>query len=253
MRPITFETDPLRRFIHQNKIATLDELKEVLGCGAGMTVFRKLKLLGYHTSYSHRGRYYTLGSVTRFDSNGLWSHESVCFSSYGTLLQTAETFINRSARGYLAEELAAMLHVEVQDALLKLVQRHRIFRQQFRGVFLYTSSDRDTRRRQVLARRTAESIPIAVDASSLEISPDELKGAIVLFYSLLNEQQRRLFAGLESMKLGHGGDQQLAEFLGINGHTVSRGRQELLQQDVRFEGIRRIGGGRKSVEKKRQK
>ncbi len=34
----------------------------------------------------------------------------------------------------------------------------------------------------------------------------------MLFYSLLDEQQRRLFAGLESIKLGHGGDRILAEF-----------------------------------------
>jgi hypothetical protein len=44
------------------------------------------------------------------------------------------------------------------------------------------------------------------DASALQVSPDELKAAILLFYSLLDEQQRRLFAGLESIKLGQGGD-----------------------------------------------
>jgi len=38
------------------------------------------------------------------------------------------------------------------------------------------------------------------------VSSDELKAAVFLFYSLLDEQQRRLFAGLQSTKLGHGGD-----------------------------------------------
>ena len=36
--------------------------------------------------------------------------------------------------------------------------------------------------------------------------PDELKAAIILFFSVLDEQQRRLYAGLESLTLGHGGD-----------------------------------------------
>jgi hypothetical protein len=45
----------------------------------------------------------------------------------------------------------------------------------------------------------------------------------VLFYGLLDEQQRRLFAGLESIKLGHGGDHILAEFLDLDPHTVARG------------------------------
>ena len=33
---------------------------------------------------------------------------------------------------------------------------------------------------------------------------DELKAAIVLFSSMLDERQRRLYAGLESLKLGYG-------------------------------------------------
>jgi hypothetical protein len=36
------------------------------------------------------------------------------------------------------------------------------------------------------------------------IKGHELKAAILLFYGLLDEQQRGLFAGLESMRLGHG-------------------------------------------------
>src|SRR6266481_1639342 len=71
-------------------------------------------------------------------------------------------------------------------------------------------------------------ISFAVCLLALQVSPDELKAAILLFHSLLDEQQRRLFAGLESMKLGHGGDTVLAEFAGLDPHTVARGRQQLL-------------------------
>ena len=34
----------------------------------------------------------------------------------------------------------------------------------------------------------------------------ELQAAIILFFSVLDEKQRRLYAGLESQKFGHGGD-----------------------------------------------
>jgi hypothetical protein len=34
------------------------------------------------------------------------------------------------------------------------------------------------------------------------------------------------------MKLGHGGVSILAEFLGLDPHTVARGRQQLLDQNV---------------------
>ena len=88
------------------------------------------------------------------------------------------------------------------------------------------------------------------DASALQVAPEELKAAILLFYSLLDEQQRRLFAGLESMKLGHGGDSVLAAFLGLDAHTVARGRQQLLDQQVTTGRTRRSSGGRTRIEKK---
>jgi hypothetical protein len=104
-----------------------------------------------------------------------------------------------------------------------------------------------------MERRTAGSVPIRTDFSKLEVPPNELKAAIVLFYSLLDEQQRRLYAGLESLRLGRGGDTQLADFLGIDSHMVARGRQQLLDQDVEVGRMRRVGAGRKPVEKKRLK
>ena len=100
------------------------------------------------------------------------------------------------------------------------------------GRFLYTAADSRQSRDQIRTRQTASAVPLVADASALQVSPEELKAAILLFYSLLDEQQRRLFAGLESIKLGHGGDSTLAAFLGLDPHTVARGRQQLLDQNV---------------------
>jgi hypothetical protein len=80
-----------------------------------------------------------------------------------------------------------------------------------------------------------------------------LKAYLVLFSSLLDEQQRRLYAGLESLKFGRGGDQKLAELLQLDAHTVARGRKELLAQEVEWDRVRKPGGGRKLTEKKRPK
>src|SRR2546428_4970536 len=100
-------------------------------------------------------------------------------------------------------------------------------------------------------RRTAHAVPLVADATALAVSPDDLKAAILLFYSLLDEQQRRLFAGLESIKLGRGGDTILATFLNLDPHTVARGRHQLLDHEVAPARTRREGGGRPPVEKKR--
>src|SRR5260370_1056183 len=78
---------------------------------------------------------------------------------------------------------------------------------------------------------------------------DELRAAIVLFASVLDEQQRRLYAGVESLQLG--GDRQIADLLHLDPHTVAKGRRQLLAQDVKVGRVRAVGGGRKPVEKKR--
>jgi hypothetical protein len=253
MRPLSYRSDALRALLLRNQIATFDEMKQALGNPVDVTVFRKLKPLDYLSSYSHRGRFYTLREIARFDDHGLWSQADAWFSRSGTLLATAEVFVNRSPRGFFADELARALHVEVQDALHQLTQQRRVTRETVSGLYLYTATDRDIQRGQLLTRRTVEAVPTVPDASVLAVSEDELKASILLFYSLLDEQQRRLYAGLESLKLGRGGDHQLADFLALDPHTVARGRQQLLAQDVEVDRARRTGGGRKPVEKKRLK
>jgi len=253
MRPLAFSSERLRQLLLRTKTATLPELKQALGTQVDVTVFRKLKELDYLTSYSHRARFYSLHEIVRFDAEGLWSHDSAWFSCYGSLLATAQAFVHHSPKGYFAEELAQALHVEVHDALHQLIQQKRISPAPVSGLYLYTSIHPATRDRQRRARHSTQALPTVVDASRLEVSPDEVKAAILLFSSLLDEQQRRLYAGLESLQFGHGGDAILAKFLGLDPHTVARGRQQLLVQEVEWGRVRKSGGGRKPLGKKRPK
>jgi hypothetical protein len=254
MRLPFFSTEPLLRLLRAKKIATLPDLQHALGSQVPLTVFRKLKELGYRTSYSHRGRFYTLDRIARFDAQGLWSHDSVWFSRDGTLVDTAEAFVNRSSSGYFVAELEAALHVSVQDPLLKLAGQQRISRQLVSGLYWYCSSDATVRQRQLQARQAGFSAPSVSDTVlAAESVSDELKAGIILFYSLLDEKQRRFYAGLEALKLGRGGDRRIADLLGLDPHTVAKGRQELLRQEVQRERVRQAGGGRKPTEKKRPK
>src|ERR1035437_2018992 len=104
MRPLSYRSDALRALLLRNQIATFDEMKQALGNPVDVTVFRKLKPLDYLSSYSHRGRYYTLREIARFDDHGLWSQADVWFSRCGTLLATAELFVNRSPRGFVGDQ-----------------------------------------------------------------------------------------------------------------------------------------------------
>jgi len=250
MRPAIFSTQPLMRLLRHTKIATLDQLSTALGSPSTITVFRKLDQLHYRTSYSHRGRFYTLDCIARFDDNGLWSYDSVWFSRFGTLVDTAAAFVNRAPAGYFVTELDKALHVSSQDVLLQLVNQGRLARQQVSGLYLYCSADPARRQRQLQARQTAITSNVAF-TKVLDSDSDVVKAGILLFYSLLDEQQRRRFAGLEALR--NDNDRWIADLFGLDPHTVAKGRRELVHQQVLRGRRRRPGGGRKGTEKKRRK
>ena len=254
MRTETFHSASLIALLRRRQIATMQQMKVALGTTVDMTVFRKLREFPYFSSYSHRGRFYTLEGLAKFDERGLWMCRGAQFSRFGSLIDTVEQFVTRSDRGFLASELGAELQIEVKQPLRKLVTLRRVAREEISGRYVYCASDFSKRSEQLLQRRTygtAEALPFWRDP--LAETSDDTKAAIILFLSTLDERQRRLYAGLESLRLGHGGDSRLAELTGLDVHTIARGRAELLQRDVQLDRVRRPGAGRHALEKKRPK
>ena len=244
----------IRDFFDTHKIATLDQLKATLGNPARCTLFRKLAQLDYLSSYSHRGKYYTLRSIARFTEPGIWSCQSVWFSCFGNLLQTAEILVAQSEAGYSAAELKDILHVKTKHALTHLVRCGLLQRKKFNSVYIYLSAENTVARTQKKARKVRlEQSFASIVVTNPDLAAEEAKAIVVLFCSMLDERQRRLYAGLESLKLGHGGDTYVASLLGMNPHTVARGRQELISGDLHPKKVRASGGGRILKEKKHPK
>jgi len=248
MRTPLFDAQDLQRLLQQRTVCAFEQLAEALGTASRMTVFRKLTELSYLTSYSHRGKYYTLRSSCKFDLSGLWSHRGIWFSREGTLLDTSKRFVDQAAAGYSANELDNALHVQTRQTLLQLVHKQLISRQRVGEAFVYFTLNQAQRQRQISARSKIAQVPVG--GVSEEVLAHEVKAAIILFFGLLDERQRRLFAGLESVKVGRGGDARVAAFLGVDPHTVAKGRIELLGEDIDPMRVRRSGGGRRATEKK---
>jgi hypothetical protein len=240
----------LRKFLKNNLIATIGELKRATGTEATMTLFRSLSRVGYQASYSHCGRYYTLLEIPDFSETGLWSCRTAMFSRYGNLLETVAALVTRSEAGYTTSELEPVLQVEVKHALLQLARRGTIVRARIGKSFVYYAGEVGQRRRQKLNRSDRDARQEVGAGLVTELLSDELKAAIILFFSLLDEKQRRLFAGLEAVKIGHGGDRKIGALLGLEPHTVAKGRRELFGGDVERGRVRRSGGGNKLAEKK---
>ena len=75
---------------------------------------------------------------------------------------------------------------------------------------------------------------------------------VSLVFGRLNEQQRRLVAGLLSKSIGWGGDTRVSLLTGLDPKTIKRGREELDGglKDCPADRIRRQGAGRPRIEKK---
>lgn len=248
MRPTSFHSESLISLLKRRKMATLEEMKEALGTQVDMTLFRKLHEIDYLASYSHRGKYYILKETACFDERGLWTFRDIHFSRFGSLVETACEFILRSERGLFAPELCRELQVQVQEPLLQLVRAGRAAREELSGLYLYVSPDPARRRQQILMRRNgdrSQPFPLSTTVSD----PRGTRAAAILFFGLLNEKQRRLYAGLESIRQGRGGDRQVASLTGMDVHTIARGRRELLAKKL-SDRLRGPGGGRPPVEKK---
>ena len=253
MATIKNDANAIKKLLKSKKTATMPELKSVLNTNVHMTVIRKLKELSYITSYSDSGRYYTLSDIPVFDDLGLWSHGSVMFSVHGNLQKTVKAFVEQSDAGYTASELQAVLKVEVKEPLLILFRKNQVVREKVSGCYTYFSTEFRNRKIQLLNRSEKKpKIDWPTDTPTPELLSDTVKSAIWRFFSVLNEKQRRLYAGLESLKMGFGGDKKAALLLGLDSHTVAKGRTELLEQPIDQDRIRKKGGGRIPVEKKSQ-
>lgn len=229
------------KLLKKNKISQLNDFKLQLKTNSSTTVFRFLKHVDYYSSCSHSGQYYTSISTPDFNELGLWFYNSILFSSHGNLYETLEYIISNSERGYSSFELGEILNLTPNLGLLKLIKENKVFRKKESGVFIYYSGDKLVREKQELFYKINEE---KIRLISPNVFSDELKGSMILFYCTLNEKQRRLYAGVESIKIGKNGDPFIADLLQLNIKTVAKGRHELLENSI-IEGVRNERGGRK--------
>ena len=107
------------------------------------SVRRFLSAIGYYSSYTHNGVWYTLGSIPRFDSDGLWFFSDIGFSSAGTMMNTMVVLVSKSPKGMTAKELGEKLHCHCHDMLFDLVWKGRLQRRKMVRSHIYIAQDAD--------------------------------------------------------------------------------------------------------------
>lgn len=152
MRSTEESQQALRKLIKRLSVVDMPRLCAAFGTHSRMTVFRRLKTIGYRTSFTHSGRFYTLTDIPAFDELGLWFHRDTGFSAAGTLKDTVVAHVERSPDGRTHAELQHVLRVRVHNTLLDLVNEGRIGRENFGSVSLYVSADASRASLQVAGR-----------------------------------------------------------------------------------------------------
>jgi len=165
----------LNKIISRKYIANLDDLFKILDTQSRMSVFRRLKPMGYLTSYTHAGRYYTLSGIPRFDTFGLWFYKDVGFSRAGTLKSTIVDTIHSSKSGMTPIETLNLLRLKVpnslHNALHGLVKNKQIKRHRLHGLALYTSIDSEIAENQIAIRREKIKSRLRIpDVPSIEMT-----------------------------------------------------------------------------------
>jgi hypothetical protein len=147
--------DVIKSFAHKEVLSKAELLQEY-GCSP-ITVWRLLRQVGYVASYNYNAKYYTLATIPQFDDHGIWAHQDIRFSKWGTLPETIVAVIERSSGGMTAHELAELLHVRNAKPLLsQLILKQRLWREAVDRSFVYLAVQQ-SRHEQQLQRRTEQA------------------------------------------------------------------------------------------------
>lgn len=173
----------LASFFRRQAVADLQALFRVLKTEVRMSVFRRLSAVGYLSSFTHSGRYYTLMDIPQFDHDGLWYCQGVGFSRQGSLKSTVAHMVAESDAGRTHFELHARLQVRVHNTLLALVRGQQIGRELFEAQYLYVSADAERAGKQLASRgRQREGLTAAPlpPALVIEVLLELVQGAKAL-------------------------------------------------------------------------
>lgn len=162
--------EALSKLFRRQRVVDLKRLGDVLQTTSRMSIFRRLSLVGYVTSYSHTGRYYTLVDVPEFDADGLWQYQGVYFSRHGSVKATVERLVQVAEAGRTHEELSLLLRVRVHNALLFLVRQGRIGRETLGALYLYVSADHQVALAQVARRQAQQKAVPAIRVAEMNPS-----------------------------------------------------------------------------------
>jgi hypothetical protein len=165
-------TQKIRVLFRKTLVIPMAEIERGVASRSRRSLFRDLTSLGYLSSYTHSGRYFTLPTAPAFDVDGLWRWQGIGFSREGSLQATVAHLVERSDTGWTQRELQLRLGARAHNALLERVESKRLGRQKVQGQYVYFAAEGVRARTQFDGRRAlgavgAELVPTALEVEIL--------------------------------------------------------------------------------------
>jgi len=156
------------------------------------SVRRLLTKVGYYSSITHNGRWYTLASIPHFGHDGLWFYQDIGFSCAGSLNKALVRLVERSPSGMTAEQLGKILKCRCHAVLVKLYRKKQLQRQKYGRSYIYLSSDAQTANMQCRA----------IQASYVNQLPAEIEVLLLAEFIRIPDAGSRQLAKAVSQRTG---------------------------------------------------
>lgn len=127
-------------FFALQKVSTIIDLADYLKC-SHITARRHLGRSKYFSSYTHNSRYYTLPTIAKFNSDGIWTFRDIHFSKFGTLKNTMLHLVDLSRSGLTVSELSEKLKIKCYGPLNLFYKNGCFNRIHFEKNYVYLSKN----------------------------------------------------------------------------------------------------------------
>ena len=190
----------IQNILSKKRVMIIEELCSHTG-KAAITVKQALAKLDYVSSYNHNSRFYTLRSICRFNSYGIWKHPQASFTKYDTLTALLVAVIDASTEGYSTKQLDAIIGVSISGALRQLAKKGHVLRVRAdRGYVYFTTHGKKKQRKQAKSRFGDVAVLNHVKEKA---STEELSKIITILLEIIRSRPRTIRALSEGLYKTH--------------------------------------------------
>jgi len=162
------KTIRLTQLFKNEKCCTINNISQALEY-SNRSTYRLLNKVGYFSSFTHNGKWYTLKNIPEFDDNGLWFYRDIGFSRRRNLIDTIHYLVDHSIHGLTARDLSNTLSSSCAPVLNKIYKDRKIDRVKTCRGFVYISTKPAVNEEHRRNLDLTDILPILSDADKITI------------------------------------------------------------------------------------